>query len=51
MKRDQVVFSQETNNLSSLSNPQALTTVTLQKQRRKINYQEGMKEKVLEPNL
>jgi hypothetical protein len=51
MKRDQVVVSQETKNLSSLSNPQTLTTVTLQKQRKKISHQEGMKEKVPEPNL
>jgi hypothetical protein len=51
MKRDQVVVSQETKNLSSLSNPQTLTIVTLQKQRKKISHQEGMKEKVPELNL
>jgi hypothetical protein len=38
-------------NLSSLSNPQTLTTVTLQKQRKRISHREGMKEKVSEPNL
>jgi hypothetical protein len=51
MKSDQVVVSQETKNLSSLSNPQTLTTVTLQKQINKISHQEGMKEKVPELNL
>ena len=51
MKKDQVVIIQVTQNLSSLSNPQTLTTVTLQKQRNKISHQEGMKEKVPELNL
>jgi hypothetical protein len=51
MKRDQVVVSQETKNLSSLSNPQTLTTVILKKQRKKISHQEGMKEKAPETNL
>jgi hypothetical protein len=51
MKKGQVVIIQVIHNLSSLSNPQTLTIVTLQKQRKKINHQEGMKEKVPEPNL
>ena len=51
MKKDQVVNIQVIQNLSSLSNPQTLTTFTLQKQRKKISHQEGMKEKVPEPNL
>jgi hypothetical protein len=51
MKKDQVVIIQVIHNLSSFSNPQTLTTVTLQKQRRKINHQEEMKEKSPEPNL
>jgi hypothetical protein len=51
MKKDQVVIIQIIQNPSSLSNLQSLTTTTLQKQRKKINHQEGMKEKVLEPNL
>jgi hypothetical protein len=33
------------------ANLQSLTTTTLQKQRKKINHQEGMKEKIPEPNL
>ena len=40
-----------TQNLSSLSNPQTLTTVTLQKQRKKIIHQDGMKRKTPEQNL
>jgi hypothetical protein len=48
---DQVVIIQVIENLSSFSNPQTLTTVTLQKQRNKISHQEGMKEKVPKPNL
>jgi hypothetical protein len=51
MKKDQVVIIQVIQNLSSLSNPETLTTVTLQKQRNKIIHQEGKKEKVPEPNL
>jgi hypothetical protein len=51
MKNDQVVIIQEIQNLSSFSNPQAMTTVTLQKQRRKISHQEEMKEKTPESNL
>jgi hypothetical protein len=51
MKKDQVVIIQVTQNLSSLSNPQTLTTVTLQKQRKKISHQEGMKGKTPEQNL
>jgi hypothetical protein len=51
MKKDQVVIIQVIQNPSSLSNPQSLTTTTLQKQRKKISHQEGMKEKAPEPNL
>jgi hypothetical protein len=51
MKKDKVVIIQVIQNLSSLSNPQTLTTITLQKQRRKISHQEGMKEKAPEPYL
>jgi hypothetical protein len=51
MIKDQVVIFQVIQNLSSLSNPQTLTTVTLQKQRRKINHQEEMKGKTPELNL
>jgi hypothetical protein len=51
MKKDQVVIIQVIQNLSSFPNPQTLTTVTLQKQRKKSNHQDGMKEKVPEPNL
>ena len=51
MNKDQVVIIQVIQNPSSFSNPQTLTTVILQKQRRKISHQEGMKEKTPEPNL
>jgi hypothetical protein len=51
MKKDQVVIIQVIQNLSIFSNPQTLTTVTLQKQRKRINHQEGTKEKVSESNL
>jgi len=51
MKNDQVVIIQVIQNPSRFSNPQSLTTVTLQKQRKKIIHQEGMKEKRPEPNL
>jgi hypothetical protein len=51
MKKDQVVTIQVIQNLSSLSNPQTLTIVTLQKQIRKNSHQEEMKEKAPELNL
>jgi hypothetical protein len=51
MKKGQVVIIQVIQNLSSLSNPQTLATVTLQKQRRKISHQEEMKEKASDLNL
>jgi hypothetical protein len=51
MKKDQVVIIQVIHNLSSLSNPQTLTTITLQKKGKKMSHQEGMKEKVPELNL
>jgi hypothetical protein len=45
MKNDQVVIIQVTHNLSRLSNPQTLTTFTLQRQRKKISHEDGMKGK------
>jgi hypothetical protein len=51
MKKDQVVIIKVIQNLSSLLNPQILTIVTLQKQRRKISHQKEMKEKSPEPNF
>jgi hypothetical protein len=51
MKKDQVVIIQVTLILSSLSNPQTLTTVTLQRQRKKISHKNGMKGKTPEQNL
>jgi hypothetical protein len=51
MKRDQVLFNQATKNPSSLSNLQPLTTTNLQKQRKRINRQGGVKEKLPEMNL
>jgi hypothetical protein len=48
MKKDQVVIIQVIWNTSSLLNLQSLTTTILQKQRKKIIHQEGMKENVLE---
>jgi hypothetical protein len=51
MKRDQVVVSQATKNPSSLSNLQPLTTTNLQKQRKRIIRQGGVKEKIPELNL
>jgi hypothetical protein len=47
----QVVIIQVIQNPSNFSNPQSLTKTTLQKQRKKISQQEGMKEKAPEPNL
>jgi hypothetical protein len=51
MKKDKVVIIQVTLILSSLPNPQTLTTVTLQRQRKKISHQDGMKGKTPEQNL
>ena len=51
MKKDQVVIIQVTLTLSSLSNPQTLTIVTLYKQRKKIIHQEEMKGKTPEQNM
>jgi hypothetical protein len=51
MNKDQVVIIQVTLILSNLSNPQTLTTVTLQRQRKKIIHQNGMKGKTPEQNL
>jgi hypothetical protein len=51
MKRDQVVFSQATKHPSSLSNLQPMTTTNLQRQRKIINRQGGVKEKVTEMNM
>jgi hypothetical protein len=51
MKNDKIVIIQVIQNPSSLSNPQSLTTITLQKQTKKTSHQEGMKKKVPEPNL
>ena len=51
MKRDQVVVSQATKNPSSLSNLQPLTTTNLQKQRKRISHEGGVKEKLPELNM
>jgi hypothetical protein len=51
MKKDQVVIIQVIHNPSSLSKLQSLKKTTLQKQRKKISHQKGMKEKVPESNL
>jgi hypothetical protein len=51
MKRDKVVVIQETKNPSSLSNLQPMTTTKLQKQRKIINHQGGVKKKVPELSL
>jgi hypothetical protein len=51
MKRDEVVGSQETKNPSCLSNLQPLTTTNLHKQRKRINHQGGVNEKLPELNL
>jgi hypothetical protein len=51
MKSDQVVVSEATKNPSILSNIQLLTTKSLQKQRKRIRCQGGVKENILELNL
>jgi hypothetical protein len=51
MKRDQVLVSQATKNLSSLSNLQPLTTTNLHKQWKIISLQGGVNKKVPKLNL
>jgi hypothetical protein len=51
MKMDQVVVSEATKNPSIFSNVQQLTTTKLQKQRKTISRQGGVKENLPEMNL